>query len=366
MDNTHFNRVLGAFLGVAASIGTLISSASFAQAADFSDQQVRMIVPLSPGGGVDTTARLIAPFLTKYLPGNPEVVIENRPGGGSLLGAKYFEQTAEPDGLTILFTSSSTMFPYVFEMPGADFDLSSMPLAFSYPLGAVIYASSSSGLASGAELNTDHEPMIYGGISASGSDMPILLGLDLLGVERKTVLGFPGRGPARLAFERGETNLDFQVLAVYQSQVQALVDSGAATPLLVPGRIGADGALTERDPFTPDLPSVYEAYITLNGQAPSGDMWDAYKMAAKLTFGFGLAAFTAEGTSENVLSAYQDAIAAMIEDPEFLEAALARSGGYLPIAGADVTAAAQTALRPDPKTVEFLKTYLTETYGVSF
>jgi tripartite-type tricarboxylate transporter receptor subunit TctC len=352
--------------GAAVLSATLLMGATATWAQDFSGQQVTIIVPLAPGGGVDATARLIAPYLEEYLPGNPSVVVENREGGGSLLGAQYFARVAEPDGMTLLLTSASTTFPFVFGMEGADFPLAEMPVAFSYPLGAVVYASTETGVESVADLASPSEALVYGGISATGTDMPILLALDLLGVERNTVLGFAGRGPARLAFERGETNLDFQTFVVYQSQVLPIVEAGAATPLMTPGRPDAEGGLTERDPLMSDLPSVYEAYETLTGQAPDGEIWAAYELSASLTFILGLSAFLPAGTPDEIVAAYSEAIEMMNADTEFVETASQRSGGYLPIAGTDMADAAQRALSPDPATVEFLRTYLAETYDVQF
>lgn len=66
-------------------------------------KDITLIVPYSAGGGFDTWARLVAPFLQKYLPGNPNVLVENRSGAGGLVGvtAAY---GSRPDGYTIVIT----------------------------------------------------------------------------------------------------------------------------------------------------------------------------------------------------------------------------------------------------------------------
>ena len=57
---------------------------------------VTIKVGYSPGGSYDATARLVAEFLGRHLPGNPDVVVENDPGAGSLKLAKSFMATGKP------------------------------------------------------------------------------------------------------------------------------------------------------------------------------------------------------------------------------------------------------------------------------
>ena len=71
---------------------------------DYPTRPLRIIVPIAPGGGVDTTARSIAPILSSRI-GQP-VVVDNRPGGGGSVGAEITAQ-AVPDGHTAMLASSS-------------------------------------------------------------------------------------------------------------------------------------------------------------------------------------------------------------------------------------------------------------------
>ncbi|QQX89432.1 tripartite tricarboxylate transporter substrate binding protein (plasmid) [Cupriavidus necator] len=67
---------------------------------------IRLVVPFPPGGSVDTVARTLGPQLQEQL-GQP-VVIENRPGASSVIGAQYVKH-ARPDGYTILLNASLQM-----------------------------------------------------------------------------------------------------------------------------------------------------------------------------------------------------------------------------------------------------------------
>jgi tripartite-type tricarboxylate transporter receptor subunit TctC len=73
---------------------------------------IRLIVPSSPGGGTDTTARAIAPRLTERL--GQQIVVENRPGAAAMIGSEYVARSA-PDGYTILLAQSTiTIVPSIY------------------------------------------------------------------------------------------------------------------------------------------------------------------------------------------------------------------------------------------------------------
>ncbi|MSQ89369.1 MAG: tripartite tricarboxylate transporter substrate binding protein [Betaproteobacteria bacterium] len=69
-----------------------------------SDKVIRLQVPFGPGGGTDILSRIIAPRLAERL-GQP-VVVENRPGAGGAIGARFTAQSP-PDGLTVMTGSIS-------------------------------------------------------------------------------------------------------------------------------------------------------------------------------------------------------------------------------------------------------------------
>lgn len=84
------------------------------QSTNYPNKNVRIIVPFDPGGAVDVTCRIIAEILPKYL-NCDKVIVENKPGGGAVIGQTYVAK-AEPDGYTILaFTSSVVTNPMTKE-----------------------------------------------------------------------------------------------------------------------------------------------------------------------------------------------------------------------------------------------------------
>ena len=59
---------------------------------------LRMLIGYGPGGGYDLYGRLVAEFLPRFIPGNPLIVPQNMPGGGSFVAAKFMYEAAPKDG----------------------------------------------------------------------------------------------------------------------------------------------------------------------------------------------------------------------------------------------------------------------------
>jgi tripartite-type tricarboxylate transporter receptor subunit TctC len=88
---------------VAAILFAMIAPACAQQ--KYPDRPIKLIVPFPPGGPIDTMARVVAQELSTRV---GQVVVENRPGGGSTMGTKSVA-AAEPDGYTLLFGSSGSL-----------------------------------------------------------------------------------------------------------------------------------------------------------------------------------------------------------------------------------------------------------------
>ena len=71
-----------------------------AQANFYQGKTVTVVVGSAPGGLYDLWARLLARTMGKYIPGNPKMLVQNMPGGGSIVAANYLYGIAKPDGLT--------------------------------------------------------------------------------------------------------------------------------------------------------------------------------------------------------------------------------------------------------------------------
>lgn len=93
-------------------LSTLALFAAGAAHAAYPEQPIKMIVAYGPGGGTDNTARVIAPYIAKYLGNNASIVVHNRAGAGGAIGFSELARS-QPDGYTIGFINT----PNVLTIP---------------------------------------------------------------------------------------------------------------------------------------------------------------------------------------------------------------------------------------------------------
>src|SRR3989304_1941952 len=96
---------------------------AFSQAPFYQGKTITMIHGRDPGGTGDLRVRAIIPFLQKYIPGNPTIVSEYMPGGGSRKAANHIFKSAQPDGLTIGNLGSGVVAVAVLGEKGVLYDL---------------------------------------------------------------------------------------------------------------------------------------------------------------------------------------------------------------------------------------------------
>jgi len=305
-------------LALALGVSMLAFSAPASAEVTFAGKTIEWIIPFGTGGGSDTWARFNAPYLTKYLPGNPNVIVINEPGGGSTKGTNLFASRAKPDGLTILGTSGSTQFPYLLGDPRVRYEYQDWEVVMVSPTGGVVYVSPSTGVTSFKDIGKlKGQKLVYASQGATSLDLVPMLAFQLMGFDVQYVFGFKGRGPGRLAFERGEANIDYQTSSAYLTNVTQLVDEGKAIPLFTWGALDDNGNPVRDDTF-PDLPSFEEAYKLVTGEAPAGPDYDAYLAFNVAGFAAQKMVFLPKGTPADIVEAYRAAVRQLVKDSDYL------------------------------------------------
>ena len=191
-----------------ASIGA--TSAMAQAAADFyaAKPTMRLIVSSTPGGGYDLFGRLVARYMTRYLPGNPQIVVQNMPGGGGITAANYLYNVAPKDGT--LFGLIDRGIPTAELLYGPDsksqFDIKQ----FNW-LGSISKEIGVGVIATRAPAHTVNEfktkEVVFGSNGLeTDSAMYSRLFNSLLGTKLKVVAGYPGQTEYLLAMTRGETD----------------------------------------------------------------------------------------------------------------------------------------------------------------
>lgn len=77
------------------------SSEVQAQLPFYQGKSIMIVVGFAPGAAVDVWARVVARYWPKYIPGNPDIIVQNMPGGASMIAANCVYGVAKPDGLTL-------------------------------------------------------------------------------------------------------------------------------------------------------------------------------------------------------------------------------------------------------------------------
>ena len=95
-----------------------------AQTPYFQGKTIRVVVGYPAGSAHDLWARLIAPQLTKHIPGNPATVVQIMPGAGSMTATNYIYSVAKPDGLTLGVNNAALYFEQLLKKKEVQYDWS--------------------------------------------------------------------------------------------------------------------------------------------------------------------------------------------------------------------------------------------------
>ncbi|WP_244613135.1 type 2 periplasmic-binding domain-containing protein [Modicisalibacter radicis] len=360
---TRLKRVAG--LGLLCAGLSAMTLPPIAKAADAKvPDSIKWTIPFGVGGGTDVWARFFAPWFSNYLPDEPTLMIDNVPGGGSINGANLFAMRAHADGSQWLGTSASTQYPAMLGDPRVRYDYADWKPLLATPTGGVVYASPSLGKDADSALQALlQEPVKLAAQSPTGVELPVLIALDMLGVDINPVFGMRSRGEGRLAFERGEANIDFQTTSAYLSNVQPLVDDGKAIPLFSLGVLDDDGKIV-RDPTFPDLPTFNEIYQQTEGEAPSGNAYEAYRKFFASGYALQKLVMVPVDTPEALTEVYRQAAREFIKTDRFKQESTAQLGPYTPIVGKTVSAHLEDAMAIKDETRQWLITWLADKFDV--
>ncbi len=182
-----------------------------------SGKTVRMLIGIGVGGGYDAWGRLVARHLGKHLPGNPTLVPENMPGGGSFVAASYIYNIAPKDGTVLGIISRDAAAGAIMGLPGAHFD----PIKLSW-IGTPTAETNVCVAREAARVKTVNDlystELIVGDTGAGAGDHIYPNALDqLLGMKFKTISGFPSTVNILLAIERGEVDGICETLAILKN-----------------------------------------------------------------------------------------------------------------------------------------------------
>ena len=175
--------------------------------ADFyNGKTVRIIVGFSAGGGYDAYSRLIGRHLNKHIPGNPNVLVDNMTGAGSIIAANYINNAAPKDGTVIGNISGQIILEQLFANPAVQYDMTKFP-TLGVPIGEtyLLVVTRKPGVTKFEEvLGPKGKQVVMGGIPGSTVEQAPIIMRDALGANFKVVTGYKGTSDIRLAIDSGE------------------------------------------------------------------------------------------------------------------------------------------------------------------
>ena len=283
------------------------SSAASAQGpADFyKGRTLSLVVGYATGGGYDLYARLAARFLSRHVPGQPTVVVQNMTGAGGLRAAGYVQNAAPKDGSVITLHPQTLPFDTLLGLSeGVDAARFAWlgRIAMNVEVGV---AFTRSGLRTPADLRAREVPVGGTGGTASSSLVPFLLNR-LGGTRFKLIAGYQSAQEVMLAMQRGE--------------VEAVGATGISTVMAVHGQALRDGSIVllyqtarEHHPALTHVPTIAEL-----GRSPQdAELLSLFASTAEV----GRSLAVVVDAPRERIDALQAAVGAMLTDGEFLAAA---------------------------------------------
>jgi tripartite-type tricarboxylate transporter receptor subunit TctC len=182
--------------------------AAQAQSVSFAGKQVKILIGYSPTGfGYDTYGRLLARHMGKYLPGNPTIVPQNRPGAGSLNLANYLYNAAPKDGTEIAIVGRGVAMEPLLGGSAAQGKFDSTKFAWLGSMNNEVsgFFIRQPGPAATLEQVLAGTPLQVGSTGIGGDQHAFTAALNsLFGTRLKAIAGYPGTQEIMLAVERGE------------------------------------------------------------------------------------------------------------------------------------------------------------------
>ena len=172
----------------------------------YQGKTLRFVVGSAPANFYDSWARLIARYWGKHIPGNPNVIVQNMPGAGSITAVNYVYGVAKADGLTVVLPNNSIYIEQLIGRREAQFDLRKYHwLGSAAQESIMFYMRADTPYKTVGEIIRAKQPPSCGGSGTTSSDYIVAKILELaVGAKINSVSGYQGGSDADLAVEKGE------------------------------------------------------------------------------------------------------------------------------------------------------------------
>lgn len=233
-------------LSAAAALSLAYAAPAAAQDNFYAGKTLTIVTSTGEGGTYDFSARTLARHLAAHLPGKPNIIVQNMPGGGHMQATNYMYNTAPKDGTAIATVNQSVPTHQVLDGRGVRYDAAK----FNW-IGALVDRNqtfavwNTAGVKSFEELKTKQVIAGATGEGSSGYRYPTAIN-NVFGTKIKVIKGYKSTDEIRVALQRGEVNAQATSLGSYVTENPEWITDKTMIFLV---QIGS-----KRDPLIPDAP----------------------------------------------------------------------------------------------------------------
>ncbi len=290
--------------------------------ADFyKGNRVTIVVGSDVGGGYDLNARVLARHLGRFIPGNPAIVVQNKPGATSIVASNYVFEVAPKDGSVVAAVQRTIPYQAIFNDAGARFDVRKMQWIGSTTSELGVVVAWHTAPQQTAQDLFERE-MTVGGSGPAGEPEIFARALNnVLGMKLRIVSGYPGQAQIALALERGEVQgyANWSWSDIIKGHADWLRDKKLRVLL----QLGL-----KKSPDLPDVPLVMDLARTAE-QRQVFEILMGWKA-------MGRPFFVAPGVPEDRRDALRLAFMQTMRDPDYLADAARSFGAVDPMSGTEM------------------------------
>jgi tripartite-type tricarboxylate transporter receptor subunit TctC len=268
----------------------------------YKSHPLTVIVGYSPGGGYDTHVRGVMRYFNRYIPGKPNVIVQNMTGAGSLVATNHLYNLAAKDGSVIGMVRAPVLEPLTGTSASA-FDATKFNWIGSGMTEFTVCALLGAPTVKTFEDATKTQITLAGSGPGSDDDMISKMLIKLLGLKAKVISGYPGGNEMQLAVERGE--VDGRCGWSFTSIKLIRPDWIAEKKLKFLASLSM-----ERWPELPDTPSIMEI-------AQTDEQKQILKVAI-LSADLGRPFMAPPGVPADRVAALREAFVKTIQDPDYV------------------------------------------------
>jgi tripartite-type tricarboxylate transporter receptor subunit TctC len=324
--------------------------AALAQAPFYQDKTIRIVAGYGAGSVDDAWTRMIARHLVKYIPGNPNIIVQNMPGAGAMIAANYVYKVAKPDGLTLGGIRAGLYFDQLVGRSQVQFDWPRFTwLGSPTQVEQIIYIRADTHYKTIDDVRRAAVPPKCGatGTSSTGYYIGNLLE-ETLGAKFNTLTGYKDGPEVDLAVERGEVQcrgISLETLFGREPLI-GWHKNGFVRVLMQTGK--------KRDPRLADVPTIWE--LMNEHKTP-----DAGKRLATIILAvgeFGRPYVSSPGLPPERAKVLQGAFRKALADSDFQAQAKERKFDIAPVAGEELEALAREVIAQPADVIERMKRLL--------